>query len=210
MRAQLRGGARGGGGAVFMALLLTLRPLPAQSAQSVLASSIRSYQNLDLDDAAGLLTRALAFEGRDALGRPDHAKALMYLVATELLRDHRDSAFAVSRRLVAYEPRFRPSDLDFPPRTIALYDSARRATPAVFAAAPADTALRSGEALVIRLFGSTYHQIQAVLARTSSPGSVVHIDEEVAAVTRALPRLKKLDRYESRALAKRKRALRAL
>ena len=165
MRAQLRVAARGG--AVVVALLLTLRPLHAQSAQSVLAAGIRSYQSLDLDDAAGLLTRALAFEGRDALSRPDHAKALMYLVATELLRDHRDSAFAVSRRLVAYEPRFRPSDLDFPPRTIALYDSARRATPAVFAAAPADTALRSGEALVIRLFGSTYHQIQAVLARES-------------------------------------------
>src|SRR6267143_259805 len=91
----------------------------------------------------------------------------MYLAATELLRDHRDSAFAVSRRLAAYEPRYRPSDLDFPPRTIALYDSARRATPAVFAAAPADTALRAGELVVVRLFGSTYHQIQAALLRES-------------------------------------------
>ena len=79
MRGELRVAARGG--AVFVALLLTFRPLAAQSAQQLLASSIRSYQNLDLDDAAGLLTRALAFEGRDALGRPDHAKALMYLVA---------------------------------------------------------------------------------------------------------------------------------
>src|SRR5438128_7189251 len=153
--------------ALTTGLLLPLRALPPQSAQSVLAAAVRSYQNLNLDDAAGFLARALAFAGRAALSRPDRAKALMYLAATELLRDHHDSAFAVSRRLAAFEPRYRPSELAFPPRTIALYDSARRATPAVFAAAPTDTALRSGEALVIRLFGSTYHQIQAVLARES-------------------------------------------
>src|SRR2546428_6341726 len=87
--------------------------------------------------------------------------------ATELWGAPRAWAFPFPRGLAAYDPRFGPSARDFPPRTIALYDSARRATPAVFAAAPADTALRSGEALVIRLFGSTYHQIQAVLARES-------------------------------------------
>src|SRR5712692_7226267 len=153
--------------ALIAGLLLAPRQGQAQSAQGVLAAAIRSYQNLDLDDAAGLLTRALTFQGPEALSRPNRSKALMYLAATELLRDHRDSAFAVSRRLVAYEPRYRPSDLDFPPRTIALYDSARRATPAVLASAPVDTALRAGEALVVRLFGSTYHQIQAALARES-------------------------------------------
>jgi len=157
--------------AAFIALSagLLLAPWPghAQSAQGVLAAAIRSYQSLDLDDAAGLLTRALTFQGSDALSRQNRSRALMYLAATELLRDHRDSAFAVSRRLASYEPRYRPSDLDFPPRTIALYDSARRVTPAVFAAAPADTALRAGEMLLVRLFGSTYHQIQAALMRES-------------------------------------------
>lgn len=153
--------------ALIAGLLLAPRQGQGQSAQGVLAAAIRSYQNLDLDDAAGLLTRALTFQGPEALSRPNRSKALMYLAATELLRDHRDSALTVSRRLVAYEPRYRPSDLDFPPRTIALYDSARRATPAVFAAAPADTELRGGEMLVVRLFGSTYHQIQAALLRES-------------------------------------------
>ena len=153
--------------ALTTGLLLPLRALHPQSTQSVLAAAVRSYQNLNLDDAAGFLARALAFAGRDALSRPDRAKALMYLAATELLRDHHDSAFAVSRRLAAFEPRYRPSELAFPPRTIALYDSARRATPAVFAAAPTDTALRAGEALVVRLFASTYHQIQVDLTRES-------------------------------------------
>jgi hypothetical protein len=51
---------------------------------------------------------------------------------------------------------------------------------------------------------------EAVLPRASSLRGAVRVEEEIATVTRPLPQLEKLDRYERRALTKRKRALRAL
>jgi hypothetical protein len=155
---------------LWLCALAALVVLPhsarAQTATDLLASAIRSYQNLDLDDAAGLIRRALAFEGPDALTRPDQAQALMYLTAIEVLRDHPDSARAIARRLVLIDPRYRPSDLLFPARVISLYDEARRASPVVTARAAADTVLRPGkDDFLVRLFASTFHTITAALAR---------------------------------------------
>jgi len=162
--------------ALLAALWLCAFSLPraatAQSATAVLAQGTRAYDDLELDNAAGLLRRALAFEGAQALAPADAARALMYLAATELLREHTDSARAVARRLVLANPRFRPDELVFPPQVLTFYEGVRRATPAVIGRAPADTAIRPGaEALAVRLYASTFHDVSATL--TTEAGRVV-------------------------------------
>jgi len=137
----------------------------AQAAGPVLAQGVRAYDDLEFDNAAGLLRRALTFQGAGALAPADAARALMYLAATELLRDRRDTARAVARRLVLSNPRFRPDELVFPPQVLSLFEEVRRATPAVIGRAPADTAIRPGaEALEVRLYASTFHDVAATLA----------------------------------------------
>jgi hypothetical protein len=103
-------------------------------------------------------------QGAHPLGRDDVSRALIYLTATELLRDRKDSARAIARRLAVANPRFRPDELVFPPQLLLLYEVVRRATPAVIGEAPADTAIRPGsEALTLRLYASAVHDVQASL-----------------------------------------------
>jgi len=151
---------------LLVALLLLAAPgaASAQSAGAVLAQGARAYDDLELDNAAGLLRRALAVQGTNALAPADVDRALMYLAATELLRDHTDSARAVARRLVLANPRFRPDELVFPTQVLTFYEGVRRATPVVIGRAPADTAIRPGtEALAVRLYASTFHDVIATL-----------------------------------------------
>jgi hypothetical protein len=151
--------------AVSIAALAGSRRAHAQSAADVLAQGVRAYQDLEFDGAAGLLRRSLAFTGTEALAPTGAARALIYLAATELFRNHRDSATAVARRLVLLDPRFRPDELVFPPQVVVLYEGIRRATPAVTGRAPADTSIRPGaDAFAIRLYASTFHDVSATLA----------------------------------------------
>jgi hypothetical protein len=137
----------------------------AQSAAAVLAQGVRAYEDLEFDGAAGLLRRALAFQGRDALAPADAARALMYLTATEVFRDRRDSATTAARRLVLLDPRFRPDQLVFPPQVLAVYEGVRRVTPAVTARAPGDTSIRPGtDAYAVWLYASTFHDVSASVA----------------------------------------------
>src|SRR5467141_2470109 len=135
-----------------------------QTAGAVLTQGVRAYDDLEFEQAAGLLRRALAVQGKDALSAADVSRALSYLAATELLRDRRDSARAIARRLVVQNPRFRPDELVFPPQLLLLYEVVRRATPAVIGEAAADTAIRPGsEAWAVRLYASSVHEIAATL-----------------------------------------------
>src|SRR5467141_1122463 len=135
-----------------------------QTASAVLTQGVRAYDDLEFEQAAGLLRRALAVQGGTALTRNDASRALIYLTATELLRDRRHSARAIARRLVLSNPRFRPDELVFPPQLLLLYEVVRRATPAVIGEAPADTAIRPGkDAVAVRLYASSVHDIAAAL-----------------------------------------------
>ena len=151
--------------ALWLAALAAPPAAPAQTAAAALAQGVRAYDDLEFDAAAGLLRRALAAEGAAALPPADAARALIYLAATEFLRERPDSARAVARRLVLANPRFRPDELVFPPQVLTFYEEVRRTTPAVIARAPADTAIRPGtEALAVRLYASTFHDVTATLA----------------------------------------------
>jgi len=153
---------------LFVILCATTLALPfvgaSQAASAALTQGVRAYDDLEFEQAAGLLRRALAVQGKDALSTADVSRALSYLAATELLRDRRDSARAIARRLVIQNPRFRPDELVFPPQLLLLYEVVRRATPAVTGHAAADTAIRPGnEAMAMTLYASSVHDIAAAL-----------------------------------------------
>src|SRR5204863_2334567 len=156
---------------VFLASLGVTALAAAQSGTDLMRQAVRAYQDLDLDVAAGLIRRAIAFEGPAALKRPERATAFMYLTTVELLRSRPDSARSAARRLVLVDPRYRPDALTFPPQAIALFTGVRRATPAVTARAAADTQFRpGGEALAVRLYASAYHAIRARVTREDGRG----------------------------------------
>ena len=153
---------------LFVILCATTLALPlvgaSQAASAALTQGVRAYDDLEFEQAAGLLRRALAVQGKDALSAADVSRALSYLAATELLRDRRDSARAIARRLVIQNPRFRPDELVFPPQLLLLYEVVRRATPAVTGHAAADTAIRPGsETMAMTLYASSVHDIAAAL-----------------------------------------------
>lgn len=149
---------------LFVVAMALPWPLAAQTASTVLTQGVQAYDDLDFEQAAGFLRRALAVQGSDALTRDQASRALIYLTATELLRDRKDSARAIARRLVIQNPRFRPDELLFPPQLLLLYEVVRRATPAVTAAAPADTSIRPGsEIFTVMLYASGAHEITATL-----------------------------------------------
>ena len=147
------------------------RALRAQQADELLAQGLRAYQSLDYDAAGGLIRRSLAPGGDRGLSDSARTRALMYLGATEIFRGRRDSALAAFRRLVLQDPRFRPDQLVFPPEVSNTYDLVRRVVPAITAVAP-DTEIMLGDALYpIRLYASSFHEIQALV--TTDEGRMV-------------------------------------
>src|SRR5205814_314354 len=77
--------------------LVGARAAAAQSGTDLMRQAVRAYQDLDLDVAAGLIRRAIAFEGPAALARSERATAFMYLTTVELLRSRPDSARSAAR-----------------------------------------------------------------------------------------------------------------
>ncbi|HET9385527.1 MAG TPA: FlgD immunoglobulin-like domain containing protein [Gemmatimonadales bacterium] len=133
----------------------------AQSANALLDQGVRAYQVREYDGGAWLLRRALAAEGADALSNAGTARALMFLTATEVARNQRDSALAAARRLILLDPRYRP-DESFPQSVAAVYQEARRTAPSVSIRASGDTAIRPGaETFVVRLGSSTAPEVTA-------------------------------------------------
>ena len=148
-------------------VLAAVSPLSAQSASSFLAQGIRAYQNLDYATAAGMLRRAFGVhEGADTLAGTERARAYVYLGASDLYRGRRDSAFVVFRRLITFDPRFRPDPLVFPPEVTNIYDFAREATKVVAVRYASDTVVKLGiERYPLRLYASSFHQITVTLNR---------------------------------------------
>jgi len=161
----------------FLAVALTVVALlvPArawgQNAATMLEQGVRAYTVGEYDGGAWLLRRALAVEGADALSNAGIARALLYLTATEVARNQRDSALAAARRLILLDPRYRP-DQSFPQPVLAVYQEARRTAPSVSIRASGDTAIRPGaETFVVRLGSSTSPDVTANV--TNGDGRVV-------------------------------------
>jgi hypothetical protein len=157
--------------ALTASALLVPSGLHAQSADALLQQGIRAYSVREYDGGAWLLRRALAVEGANALSPNETARALMYLTATEVARNQRDSALAAARRLVVIDSRYRP-DQNFSSEVMAVVQEARRSASTVSIRAIGDTAIRPGaDAFVVRLGATTSPELTAAV--TSADGRLV-------------------------------------
>ncbi len=153
--------------ALGCALGATPRWSSAQSSDSVLATGVRAYKNLEFDLAALLLRRDVT--QLTAAGAPaaDRAKGLVYLGAAELYRGRRDSAVAVFRRLVMLDPRYRPDRLVFPPEVTSLFDDVRLQTKTAAVEVPRDTTITPGAGtFAIKVIASSFQAVEVTLRAT--------------------------------------------
>jgi hypothetical protein len=147
-------------------MLAVTTPALAQDGSALVARAVTAYEGLELDAAAGMLRRALSPPLADSLDRAQQVRALSYLGAIEILREQRDSAMAVFRRLVLFDPRYRADTYVFPPQVTRLFDEVRLRTRVVAIRVPDDTLvpLQQGRFLVW-LFPSAPHDVTITIAR---------------------------------------------
>jgi len=151
----------------------------AQAPAEQVARGVRAYRDLDYDGAAAILRTALSQPGA-ALADSERVRALVYLGASELYRDHRDTAAALFGRLLRIDPRYHIDQLVFPPEVTGLFQQVRLVTRAVAVVVPPVTELRAaGDALSIALYATTFHpvdvsvvRLDGVLLRTLYQGGV--------------------------------------
>jgi len=159
---------RRGGFTLLAGLLTVAAPLAAQGPDSLVASGVRAFRNLEFDAAAGFLSRASVL----LEGRADTAlltNALVYLAATEVYRAGPDSARTIFRRVVRLAPGYRIDRLVFPPEVTNVFDAARRATPAVGARLRPEARFAAGSpGFAATLVGSTFHQIRVEVQRSDA------------------------------------------
>src|SRR6266513_1955604 len=130
--------------AIAWALGVMPSALSAQTSDSLFATGVRAYKNLEFDLAAWLLRRDLAQLTAAGAPAPERAAGLVYLGASDRFRGRRDPATAVCRRLVLLDPRFRPDRLVFPPEVTSLFDGVRLQTKTVTVELPQDTTIVLG------------------------------------------------------------------
>ena len=150
-----------------LALLALLLPITAraQTPAERMTRGLGAYRDLDFDSAAVLFRTALTVTGPNALAGADRERALVYLGATELFRERRDSAMAAFRRLILVNPRYRPDQLIFPPEVVGLFELVRQGTRAVVVNVPPVTQVNTGERLMVSVIAASYHPITAVVTR---------------------------------------------
>jgi hypothetical protein len=151
----------------------------AQTPAEQVARGVRAYRDLDYDGAAAILRAALSQPGA-ALADSERVRALVYLGASELYRERRDSAAALFGRLLRIDPRYHIDQLIFPPEVTGLFQQVRLVTRAVVVVVPPVTELHAaGDALSITLYAASFHPVDVavvrpngVLLRTLYQGSV--------------------------------------
>ncbi len=144
-------------------ILLLIAPALTLRAQATdpLATALSSYNDLDYDIAATRLRAALALVGAQRLPDVDRARALMYLGATENFRSARPAAIEAIRALLILDPRYRPSDLIFPPEVVALFQETRIGVRATSANVATNSELViPTDRLPIKIFASSLHDIR--------------------------------------------------
>jgi hypothetical protein len=150
----------------IIALVVAAPPALAQEATALVARAVTAYEGLELDAAAGMLRRALTPPLSDSLGTVERARALIYLGAIEVLREHRDSAVAVFGRLVFLDPRYRADTFVFPPDVTRLFDEVRARTRVVAIRVADDTVVPLQQGwLSVWLFPSAPHDVTVTIAR---------------------------------------------
>jgi len=141
--------------------------LAAQSSDTLFATGVRAYKNLEFDRAALLLRREVAQLTTAGAPVAERTQALVYLGAADLFRGRRDSAAVVFRRLVTLDPRYRPDRLVFPPEVTSLFDGVRLQTKTVMVEVPRDTTIGPGHGTFdIWLIASSFQTVDVTLRYT--------------------------------------------
>jgi hypothetical protein len=150
--------------AVALALGAAPSALRAQSSDSLFATGVRAYKNLEFDLAAWTLRRDLARLTEAGAPPAARVQGLVYLGAAELFRGRRDSAAAVFRRLVLLDPRYHPDRLVFPPEVTGLFDGVRLEMKTVTVEVPRDTTITPGPgAFGIWIIASSFQTVDVTL-----------------------------------------------
>jgi hypothetical protein len=145
---------------------------PAQTPSALLDEGVSAYQDLEFGVAARILRRALEPGGEPPLTLAQRQQALMYLGATEVLRDRRNEGIEVFRTLTLLDPRYRPDRLVFPPRVTRTFDEVLRTTKVVAVESPREQTMVAGsERWQIRLWVSSSHHV--TVAIRSAGGDLV-------------------------------------
>jgi hypothetical protein len=134
----------------------------AQTPAQQVALGIRAYRDLDYDSAAAILGAVLVKPGA-ALADSDRVRGLVYLGASELYGEHRDSAAAVFGQLLRLDPRYRIDQLVFPPEVTGLFQQVKLLTRAVAVSVPPVTELAGGAVLPIWLYATTGHAVDVAV-----------------------------------------------
>ena len=136
----------------------------AQTPAGQLVYGIRAYQALDYDSAATFLRAALAGSGPRALADSDRMRALVYLGATDVFRQQRDSAAALFSQLLDLNPRYRIDQLVFPPDVTNVFEQIRLTTRSVAVVVPPTTRIAAaGDRLVVWLYAAAYHPVTVAI-----------------------------------------------
>ena len=137
----------------------------AQTPAERVGRGVRAYRDLDYDSAAVILRAAVALPGT-ALADSDRVRALVYLGASELYQEHRDSAAAAFGRVLRIDPRYQIDQLIFPPEVTGLFQQVRLVTRAVAVVVQPLTELRiAGDAVSIWLYATTFHPVDVTIRR---------------------------------------------
>jgi hypothetical protein len=159
-------------GTAVVAVVATFTPagLRAQGPSNSLNQAIRSYQNLEYDDAAEGLRRAL---NRPDLPADQQEQMLSYLGASEFFLNHRDAAVAAFRQMLLIDPAARLDNLIFPPEVQRVFDEARKGVKAVRVDVPGRNAIQVGQtSMPVRLLTTSYHEIGVAI--TGRSGQAIH------------------------------------
>ena len=146
--------------------LLSARAARAQGPDSTLALAVRAYQSLDFELASAFLRRLVAAPTFAARSLAERERVLTYLGASQWYGRQRDSATVVFRTLVLLDPRYRPSDLLFPPEITTAFAEVRRTIKVVAISASPDTTIQVGEGyFAARVVASSPHDVTGALLR---------------------------------------------
>lgn len=131
--------------AASLGMSVSAPPVGAQLAGELVDQGVRAYGDLALDDAAWLFRKALTMTGNEQLSDDERSRALMFLGATEVLRNVADSAGAAFRELILIDPRYQPDQLVFPPDVTTVLETVRQQTKTVAVRLPTQTFMRLGQ-----------------------------------------------------------------
>ena len=140
----------------------------AQTPAERVTRGIRAYRDLDYDSAAAILGTAL---NQPEVADSDRVRGLVYLGASELYLEHRDSAAALFGGLLRLNPRYHIDQLVFPPEITGLFEQMRLVTRAVAVVVPPVSELHAaGDMLPIWLYATSVHPVAvAVLSPNGVP-----------------------------------------